>query len=229
MKMQKETIVVSVGGSLIVPDAINTTFLKKLNTFVRDQIENGKQFVIIAGGGKVCRRYQDAARKVTSLQNEDLDWLGIHATRINGHLLRTIFHDIAHPALIKNPNKKLSDEHSVHIAAGWKPGWSTDYVAVRIAKKIGATKLVNLSNIDYVFDKDPNKHKDAKKIKETDWTSFRELLPTEWDPGLSSPFDPIAAKDAQKNDIEVAVINGAKLKQMEKYLSGEKFAGTLIK
>jgi len=229
VKMQKETIVVSVGGSLIVPDAINTTFLKKLNTFVRDQIENGKQFVIIAGGGKVCRRYQDAARKVTSLQNEDLDWLGIHATRINGHLLRTIFHDIAHPALIKNPNKKLSDEHSVHIAAGWKPGWSTDYVAVRIAKKIGATKLVNLSNIDYVFDKDPNKHKDAKKIKETDWTSFRELLPTEWDPGLSSPFDPIAAKDAQKNDIEVAVINGAKLKQMEKYLSGEKFAGTLIK
>ncbi len=226
--MQQETIVVSVGGSLIVPDTINTTFLKKLNTFIRSQIETGKHFIIIAGGGKTCRRYQDAARKVVTLQNEDLDWLGIHATRLNGHLLRSIFHDIAYPTLLKSPNKKLSKEHPVHIAAGWKPGWSTDYVAVRIAKKIGAKKLINLSNIDNVFDKDPKKYKDAKKIKDINWSDFRALLPEEWDPGLSSPFDPIAARDAEKLKMEVAVINGTKLKQMEKYLKGEKFVGTLI-
>jgi uridylate kinase len=223
-----ETIVVSVGGSLIVPDHIDTTFLKKLRTYIYKEIELGKRFVIITGGGKTCRKYQDAASKVCSLENEDLDWLGIHATRLNGHLLRSIFRDIAHPVLIKNPNKKVTTDKPVIIAAGWKPGWSTDYVAVQIAKKIGAKKLVNLSNIDYAYDKDPNKHSDAKLIKEIDWEAFRTLLPETWDPGLSSPFDPIAAKDAQKHNLEVAIINGAKLGQMEKYLNNEKFKGTLI-
>jgi len=160
--------------------------------------------------------------------NEDLDWLGIHATRLNGHLLRTIFHDIAYPILIKDPRKKTTTDLPVIIAAGWKPGWSTDYVAVQIAKKIGAKKLVNLSNIDYAYDKDPNKYKDAQKIQETNWTAFRELLPTEWTPGLSAPFDPIAAADAQKYKMEVAIINGSRLTQVEHYLNGKKFTGTKI-
>lgn len=218
----------SVGGSLIAPDELDTAFLKKFKKFILEEIEQGRKFVIITGGGKICRKYQTAAKKVGTLTSEDLDWLGIHSTRLNGHLLRTIFHDIAHPVLIKNPNTKVVTDKPVIIAAGFKPGNSTDLVAVRIAKKIGASKLVNLSNIDYAYDKDPKKHKDAKKIQKTDWEAFRELLPKEWDPGLSSPFDPIAAKEAQKNGMEVAIINGAKLAQMKKYLDGEKFVGTLV-
>lgn len=223
-----ETIVVSVGGSLIVPDQIDTAFLKKLRTYIYKEVEQGKRFVIITGGGKTCRRYQDAAAKVTKLDNEDLDWLGIHATRLNGHLLRSIFRDVAYPVLIKNPKMKVVTDKPVMIAAGWKPGWSTDYVAVQVAKKIGAKKLVNLSNIDFAYDKDPNKFKDARPIKRTTWEEFRKLLPEAWDPGLSSPFDPIAAKDAQKCKMEVAIVNGSKLGQMEKYLRGDKFKGTLI-
>ena len=223
-----ETIVISVGGSLIVPDQIDTTFLKKLKKFILQEITLGKRFVIIAGGGKTCRRYQQAAEAIGELVNEDLDWLGIHTTRLNGHLLRTIFHDIAFPALIKSPHKKVKTDKSVIIAAGWKPGWSTDYVAVRIAKNMGAKRLVNLSNIDYAYDKDPNKFKDAVRIKEIDWKAFRTLLPTEWTPGLSAPFDPIAAAEADKSGIEVAIINGSRLAQVEKYLEGKAFTGTKI-
>ena len=92
-----ETIVMSVGGSLIVPDQIDTNFLKALHIFITTQTtDHGRRFIIIAGGGRTARRYQDAAATVSDLASEDLDWMGIHATRLNGHLLRTIFRDIAH-------------------------------------------------------------------------------------------------------------------------------------
>ena len=227
--MKKEIIVISVGGSLIVPDKIDTTFLKKLKTFILKEIKNGKKFVIIAGGGKTARKYQEAGKKTAHLNKNDLDWIGIHSTRLNGHLLRTIFRDVAYPNVIKNPNNTPKTTKPVIIAAGWKPGCSTDYDAVLVAKKLKAKKLINLSNIDYVYDKDPNKYKTAEKIKEIDWKSFRKLLPKKWDTGLSSPFDPIAAREAKKLNMEVVIINGKKLSQVEKYIKGEKFTGTLVK
>jgi uridylate kinase len=228
--MKLETIVISVGGSLIVPDQIDTTFLKKFKTFILKEIELGKRFAIITGGGKTARRYQDVAKKVSTLTPDDLDWLGLHATRLNGHLLRTIFRDIAHPVIITNPDEVLDVPKNAKliVAAGYRPGASTDLRAVQIAHNLGATRVINLSNIDYAYDKDPKKHKDAQPIKETDWATFRTLLPDRWDPGLSSPFDPIAAREAEKCGIEVAIINGTKLTQVEKYLMGEKFVGTRI-
>ena len=104
----RETIVMSVGGSLIVPDAIDTTFLSSLKSLIEHETSvNGRRFIIITGGGKTARRYADAAKAVSDLDNEDLDWLGIHATRLNGHLLRTIFKKTAHPVMITNPDDVL--------------------------------------------------------------------------------------------------------------------------
>lgn len=228
-KKKNEYVIISLGGSIIVPDAIDTAFLKSFRTLIHTYIQKGVRFVIISGGGKTARRYMSAADELTSLNSDDLDWLGIHATRLNGHLIRTILRDEAHPIVIKNPNRPIVSDKSVIIAAGWKPGRSTDYAATRIAKNVGAKKLINLSNIDFVYDKDPNKFKDATPIKESTWSNFRALLPTKWDPGLSAPFDPIAAKDAEKIGLEVAIINGRKLKEVEKYLNGERFRGTIIR
>lgn len=225
---EKEIVVVSVGGSLIVPDQVDTDFLKKLNVFVRSQVALGRRFVIITGGGKTARRYQAAADTVADLTPIDLDWIGIHATRLNGHLLRTIFRDIAHAEVIRDPAKIRDAHESVIIAAGWKPGCSTDYDAVLMAKEVGAQKLINLSNIEYAYDKDPRVYADAQPIRETDWKTFRALLPPSWDPGLSAPFDPVAAKEAERLGIEVAIIHGAHLEEMEKYLNGQAFTGTRI-
>src|SRR3989338_5126425 len=165
MSPTKERIVVSVGGSLIVPDQIDTDFLKRFKTLILEKVQQGLSFAIIAGGGKTARRYQDAAGAVTSLSQADLDWVGIHATRLNAQLLRNIFVDSAHPHVIKNPTIDISADESVIIAAGWKPGCSTDYDAVLVAKNLGATRLVNLSNIDYVYDSDPHKNPSAKPIE----------------------------------------------------------------
>lgn len=190
----------------------------------------GRRFIIIAGGGRTARNYQEAASAVSDLDAEDLDWMGIHATRLNGHLLRTIFRHTAHRVMITNPDEILDvpKNEKVVIAAGYRPGSSTDLRAVQIAEKIGATKVINLSNIDYVYTADPRTSPDAQKIESISWTDFRALIPADWDPGLSSPFDPIAAKVAQRDNIEVAIINGDKLDEVVKYLEGENFIGTKI-
>lgn len=221
----------SVGGSLIVPDHIDTKFLTELKALVEHQIASfGRHFIIIAGGGKTARQYQEAAGTVSELNPEDIDWMGIHATRLNGHLLRTIFRDIAHPVMITNPDEiiDIPKYSKLVIAAGYRPGASTDLRAVQIAKHRGATKLMNLSNIDYVYTADPRTDLTAQKIEDITWKDFLPLIPTEWSPGLSSPFDPVAAREAEKIGLEVAVINGKKLAEVEKYLHGESFVGTRI-
>jgi uridylate kinase len=226
----QETIVISVGGSLIVPDQIDTAFLKKLKKFILQEIALDTRFVIIAGGGKTARKYQQAAGKVSTLSSEDLDWLGLHATRLNGHLLRTIFRDTAHPVMITNPDDVLDvPAHAkLIVAAGYRPGASTDLRAVQIAVRMQATRVINLSDIDFAYDKDPRKFKNAQPLKTISWSDFRALLPAEWDPGLSAPFDPVAAREAEKRGIEVVIINGSRLTQVRKYLEGKTFTGTKI-
>lgn len=226
---KREYIVVSVGGSLIVPEGVDVSFLQQFREFVLNETRQGLSFYIITGGGRLARHYRDAAEEIHgSLDREDLDWMGIHSTRLNAHLLRTIFKEEAQARIIKNPTHRIRGRDSVIIGAGWKPGWSTDYCAVMAAKTLGAHKLVNLSNIDYVYDKNPKEFPDAQKIEKINWKDFRALIPKEWDPGLSSPFDPIAAKEAEALGLEVAVINGKNLTEFDNYLKGKPFKGTVI-
>lgn len=226
-----DAIVMSVGGSLIVPDQIDTTFLTTLMDFIIEQTTtHGRHFIIIAGGGRTARRYQDAAREVADLNANDLDWMGIHATRLNGHLLRTIFRDVAYPVMVTNPDDILDapQDANLIIAAGYRPGCSTDLRAVQIAQRIGAKKVVNLSNTDYVYTDNPKTNPDAQKLETISWPEFRKLIPEDWDPGLSSPFDPVAAKEAESLGIEVAAINGNKLDALRNYLDAKEFVGTRI-
>ncbi len=221
----------SVGGSLIVPNEIDTEFLSELKNFIENEIRGGnKKFIIIAGGGKTARRYQEAAAEVSALDKEDVDWIGIHATRLNGHLLRTVLKQTAHPVMLTNPDEILDTpkEARVVVASGYRPGASTDLRAIQIADKVGAKKVVNLSNTDFVYTADPKTNPDAMPIEDTTWAEFRKLIPENWDPGLSSPFDPVAAKEAEAKGIEVACINGQKLLELKKYLKGEEFIGTRI-
>jgi len=115
----------------------------------------------------------------------------------------------------------------IAIAGGFKPGRSTDYVAVSLALTYGSNMVINLSNIDYVYNKDP-RVKGAKKIKNITWSEFRKIVGNKWRPGIISPFDPVAAKLAQKNNLLVVVLNGKKLKNISNCLNKQRFTGTSI-
>jgi len=233
--MKNDIIVISLGGSLIVPKRIDWKFLKKFRELIVSEIKKGKRFAIITGGGYAAREYAQAAGKVTKLTREDLDWLGIHTTRLNAHLIKTIFRQYANPRINKNPRTKedltthFDNGEGIMVAAGWKPGWSTDYVATIIAERLGAKKLINLSNIKYACDKDPKKYPDAKIIKEINWKNFRRIVGNRWDPGLNMPFDPVASKLAQENKLEVIIAEGKNLNNLKNILEERKFVGTVIK
>lgn len=228
-----EKIVISVGGSLIVPNGgINTKFLIKLNSFIRDQLATNskRQFFLVIGGGATARHYIEAGREVLEheLTPQDFDWLGIHATRLNAHLIRTIFRDIAHTSIITNYDIIQKVSEPVVVAAGYKPGWSTDYCATLICEDYHAKTVINLSNIDMLYNKDPNKFTDAKPILKSTWEDFKPLVGDTWVPGMNAPFDPIAAKKSEELGLKVVVMNGNNFDNIGKYLRGEEFVGTVI-
>ncbi len=224
----QETIVISLGGSIVVPNLPDPDFINVFKSFILKEVRKGKRFVIIVGGGKICRNYQDTLSKTINATTTDLDWIGIYTTRLNAELIRMSFGEYASSEIVLDPSVLPSSSKSVIIGAGWKPGWSTDYDAVMMAEQLGAKKVINLSNIEYVYDKDPKKYNDAKIIIKSSWADFRSILPKEWSSGLNSPFDPMAAEKAESLGIEVAIMNGKNIENLKNYLNNKTFQGTVI-
>ena len=232
MRKLPNAFVLDLGGSVFAPNGIDYNYLKKFEVFIRKQVAKNRRFFIVTGGGYTAREYRDAAAQAagSGITDEDLDWLGIHATRLNAHLIRTIFKDIAYPRFIKNYDivDKNALDYKVVACAGWKPGWSTDYCAVLAANDYGIDTVINATNIDYVHDKDPNKYKDAKPIKKMNWDEVIGIVGTKWTPGLNTPFDPMASKLAKKTGMKVIVCNGRDFENLEKVLDEKEFKGTVI-
>ena len=211
--MKDETVIISLGGSLIVPDNIDIDFLKDFKKLILSHVVKGKKFLIITGGGKVCRRYQEAAKNLSNPTDAELDMLGIKALNLNAELVRVLFRE----------------SKNIEIYGAEKPGNSTDFIAISLAKKNNAKVVINLSNTNYVYDSDPKINPNAKKIEKISWAEYRKLIPTEWNPGLNSPFDPIASKMAEEEGMEVIIMNGKPIDNLAKCLNGEEFLGTVIK
>ncbi|MGB3850715.1 MAG: UMP kinase [Tunicatimonas sp.] len=221
--------VLSLGGSIVVPDLIDTQYLIHFKEFINRRIVQGDRFILTVGGGKTARNYQAAAEAVSGVDDEERDWLGIHATRLNAHLLRTIFKEQAHPLIAKDFDRPLPDfSEPILVGAGWKPGWSTDYIAVLLAERYQAQRVLNLSNIDYVYAEDPRENPNAQRLERISWGDFRQIVGNKWTPGLSAPFDPIASQKAQELKLSVAILNGKNIENLEAYLAGQSFEGTVI-
>lgn len=216
---------------MIYPEELDLNFLQRLKEVVLKFVEQGYRVVLITGGGKLCRKYNQVARELNpQVTDRELDWMGIKVTKVNAELVRIMFNSFAYYKVLDKPNERMDRNKNapVIVAGGWKPGASSDNMAVNLAKKFKAKKVINLSNIDYVYDKDPNKFPDAKRIEQTTWPEFIKIVGTEWDPGANMPFDPIASQLAAKLKLEVFIMNGNNVWNLISYINGGSFIGTII-
>jgi uridylate kinase len=247
------TIIIALGGSVIYPESIDTDLIKEYRFFVRRLVAQGKRIILVVGGGRLSRTYQAAAHKITRVTDEDKDWLGIHATRLNAQLLRTVFRDIADPVVFDHARKFKRLRYPVTIASGWRPGWSTDYIAVALACDFKVPEVVIAGKPSHVyphterelaskrrgnkdsrsvvgdFDKDRGPELDMNRPHDVlTWKEYRRLIPKEWHPGFSSPVDPVAARLAERRKKTAIVVSGKDLKNFERLLQGKSFSGTII-
>jgi len=101
-------------------------------------------------------------------------------------------------------------------------------VATKLAQVYKVKTVLNLSNISFVFNKDPKKYKDAQPLEKINWHDFRKIVGDKWNPGANLPFDPIASKLAEKLKLKVIVLKGADIQNVDNFLAKKKFKGTVI-
>lgn len=221
------TTVISLGGSLIVPDTIDVPFVKKFVACIRRHVSAGRRFIIVTGGGATARIYMRALDELGDYSSEAKDELGIRATRINAHMVKTMFEEYAYPYVLDTFEDVASIAEPVIIAGGGAPGQSSDACAVALAHASGASEVINMSNITHVYSADPSEDANAHKHATLSWDDYLTLIPSEWTPGLSTPFDPVASRKAKEYGVRV-IVAGGDIANLEQYFATQTIEGTII-
>ena len=224
--------VISLGGSIVAPDGVDEGFLKEFVKLIRSFIETepNRRFIFVVGGGGPARGWQKAYRAIcgNSAKDEEADWIGVMATRLNAQLVKAAMSEWCGQDVVTNPTQVDPLTGRVLVAAGWKPGFSSDYDAVLLAERFQADMVINLSNIEKVYTADPKINSDARPIDKISWADFRALVGDEWVPGKNVPFDPIASRHAAKIGLKVICAAGKNLENLKSILGGKDFIGTTI-
>lgn len=224
-----KTIVIALGGSVVHPDDIDTAFLKRFKNFLIPFTRRGVRFVIVVGGGRLARRFQEATHEISQTSRADKDLLGIHATWMNAHLVRIAFGKLAEPTIMNRRGYLKKLKHPITISGGWPPGGSsTDNAAIKLAHDFGANEAIIAGKPAYVYSRDPVKFPKAKKFNALTWREYRKLIPRKWMPGMGAPVDPVAAAFGEKEDIKAIIIDGRNLGNFAALLNGKEFRGTIV-
>ncbi len=231
------TKILSVGGSIIAPDRPDTDFLGRFVAMAAEWLSDGndRRLIFVSGGGAPARIYQQAYREVAAdgknggeAENDAADWIGIMATRLNAQLLKACCGGLCRDDVVYDPTADIRFTGRILVAAGWKPGFSTDNDAVLLAEKFGADTVVNLSNIEKVYTDDPRKNPEAKPLDTISWKDFRKMVGDDWTPGKNTPFDPVASRKAEQLGLTVICAAGKDIANIRSILDGRKFTGTKI-
>ncbi len=222
--------VISLGGSIVAPDGIDTEFLKRFRAVVQEYVSTThRRLILVIGGGAPARAYQTAFREVAEDDNSDeADWIGVAATKLNAALLRAVFRDMCPNPVVSDPTGDIDFHGDLLIASGWKPGFSTDFDAVLLAERFGAEGVINLSNIERVYTADPRTDPSATPIDAISWSEFTNLVGDVWSPGSNLPFDPVATRKAYELGLKVVVARGTDIENLRRILHDESFIGTRI-
>ena len=221
----KKKIVIKLSGRIFAMD--NVKVLKDYATFLV-KISKSCQPVIVAGGGNIARHYISHARS-SGADESTLDELGIEISRLNAKLLIYALKNKAysHPPTTLQETRHAVDSGLIVVTGGLHPGQSTNGTAALIAEKINAEQFLNATDVDGVYDMDPNKFKKAKKFKKIELKNLKKMLVHEDSvAGGYDLMDIVALKIIERSKIKTRIIK-ADLKIIEKAIKG-KDVGTEI-
>ena len=222
-----ESIVINIGGSVLLSDDVDNSYFSKLRNLLSEYCKKNRIFIVI-GGGKIARNYIDIGRQ-HGLDEEKLDRLGIDVTRINAKIFSFIIGMENYNIPISTDEAKRIDS-SIVVMGGTVPGHSTDMVGAELAAKVNASKFIIATNVDGVYDKDPNKFDDAKQLREVAIKDLIKDYGTDWNlAGKNMVIDGPALDIIYKAKLPTYVLNGKKLSELEKLLDNKQFNGTVIK
>ena len=215
----------------MAPEKPDTDFIKRFKNLIFSFLKKDekRKFIFVVGGGGPARVWQQAYREVQDpFIDEEADWIGIMATRLNARLIKAAMAPFCTDELVTDPTQLDIFTGRILVASGWKPGFSTDYDAVLLAEPFQAGLLINLSNIEKVYTADPKLDPDAQPIDSISWPEFRAMVGDSWTPGKNLPFDPNASRHAARLNLKVICAAGRNLENLEKILLGQAYEGTEI-
>lgn len=219
-------VVFSLGGSMVCPDDINKEYIEKFSKFLKEISEKCKVYVVV-GGGKTARKYVDVARKFHA--NEFFcDVIGIYATRLNACLLMSSLNS-DHFSPFESIEDASKSPEKIVVMGGTHPMHTTDGVAAMLAENVRADLFINLTNVEYVYDKDPKKYKDAKKYEKMGYDELIEILNnSEMSASANNILDLVAAKTIKRSKIKTLIMNGRNFENLKNAIEGKKFIGTNV-
>ena len=222
----KKIIVIKLSGKVF---GVEQT--KNLKDYARFFVKISKicQPILVAGGGKIARHYISNARS-SGADESTLDELGIEISRLNAKLLIYALKDKAypHPPTTLPEVKNAVESGLIVVAGGLHPGQSTNGTAALIAEKVRASEFLNATDVNGIYDSDPNKNKKAKMFKRIDLKDLRNLLVHEDSmAGGYDLMDIVALKVIERSKIKTRIIK-ADIKIMEKALKGMRTGTEII-
>jgi len=227
--MKKKVIVLSLGGSLIIPNDVDITFLEKFKIIIKKNTKKYK-FIVVCGGGSIARKYISALESL-GLNEEFQSFSGISATRMNARFMSYLFGinpEQGIPHTLSEVKKYIKKQNVIFCGAlEYKPNQTSDSTAAGIAHDF-KTNFINLTDVSGLYDRNPSKFKNAKFIPKISWKDFFEMSnKTKFKPGQHFVLDQTAARMILRNKI-VTHILGKDLKQFDNLLNHRKFKGTTI-
>ncbi|MCL2147895.1 MAG: UMP kinase [Methanomassiliicoccaceae archaeon] len=224
----KEKVVVSIGGSVLVPGRDDTAYIRGLADMI-GEVSDEVQAVVVCGGGKIARYYTETGGELGG-STFQLDMLGIGATRLNAQLLAVALGGLSSTdvPLTAEEAAERSAPHNVVVMGGTVPGHTTDAVAAMAARALGAARVVNATSVDAVYSDDPRKDPSAKRFSRMTIDELGSVVYKEHGAGRSSVFDPLGIKIAKEEGIDILIVDGRNLPELRNAMLGKGIEGTYV-
>ncbi len=221
-------VIIRIGGSVIASPA-NPPLIAEYTRLLEKLRKDGHKIAAVVGGGALARQLIKTGEEL-DLSEEAQDWLAIHVSRLHALIitLRLKIDDVGSVPTSINKAVKALNKDGIVVMGGLRPGMTTDTVAAQLAQRTKAKLLVKATDQEGIYDKDPRKYKDAKKLDRLTYSNLAKLFElNRHKAGIHQILDPMALKILKETKVKTVIVNGDYPENIQKAIKGRK-VGTLI-